>query len=190
MADAQGNDVTTVFVPITGAVAYAPSGTTIPTPTEGASLAFTLPVAYKKLGLLTKDGGPEWTTEADGDPIDFWQDGYTIPSGMAKCELKVKVAQYDEVVRRLVTGKTPDANGYITVDAGGSGEGWVFWVEEVAKNGRIRRRVCPNGTVLSIKQDKSERGTPNGYEITLKIDRHASVGGEHFGEWLITSPAG
>ena len=74
--------------------------------------------------------------------------------------------------------------------AGGSGEVWVIWVEEVAKNGRIRRRICPNATVLSIKQDKSERGTPNGYEVTLKIDRHASVGGEHFGEWLITPPAG
>ena len=190
MADAKGNDITTVFVPISGAVAYAPAGTAIPTPVEGKALNYVLPVAFKKVGLLATDGGPEWTTEPDGDAIPFWQEGYSLPSGLAKCELKVKVAQYDEIVRRLVTGKTPDANGYITVDAGGSGEVWVIYTEEVSKSGRIRRRIAPNATVLSIKQDKSERGTPNGYEVTLKIDRHASVGGEHFGEWLITTPAG
>jgi IPT/TIG domain len=185
MADANGNDITTVFVPVTGAVAYTPFGTTIPTPAEGGVLGFVLPVAYKKLGLLTTDGGPEWTTEADGDALEFWQEGYSLPSGLAKCGLKVKVAQYDEIVRHLVTGKTPDANGYITVDAGGSATQWVIYTEEVAKNGRIRRRIAPNATVSSIKQDKNQRGEVNGYEITFKIDRSASVGGEHFGEWMV-----
>lgn len=187
MADAQGNDVTTVFVPITGAVAYAPADTTIPTPVEGAGLGYVLPAAFKKIGLLTTDGGPEWTTEADGEALVFWQEGYSVPSGLAKCELKIKAAQYDEIVRKLVTGKTADVNGYITVDAGGAGDVWVIWTEEVAKGGRIRRRIAPNCTVLSIKQDKSERGSVNGFEITLKVDRSSLVAGEHFGEWLIAA---
>ena len=187
MADAKGNDITTVFVPITGAVAYAAAGTAIPTPVEGKALDYALPVAFKKVGLLATDGGPEWTTEPDGDAIEFWQEGYSLPSGLAKCELKIKVAQYDEIVRALVTGKTADANGYLTVDAGGSPTQYVIFTEEVAKNGRIRRRIAPNAKVLSIKQDKNERGAVNGFEITFKIDRHADVGGDHFGEWLIAA---
>ena len=37
--------------------------------------------------------------EADGDPIVFWQEGFSIPSGLANVELKVKYAQTDETVR-------------------------------------------------------------------------------------------
>lgn len=183
-ADTFGNDIAAVGVPITGFLGFAPKGTTFPTPLEGKSPTFTLPVAFKKAGLLTTDGGFEWNLEADGDPIEFYQEGYSIPSGLANAELTAKLAQYDANVRQLAWGKTADANGFITIDAGGHGTEFVVFTEEIFKNGVIRRRVAEVG-VTSAKLDKSERGTVNGTELVLSAHRHASLGNNHIGEWLI-----
>lgn len=183
-ADSFGNDITAVGVPITGFLGFAPAGTTIPTPIEGGAADFVLPVAFERAGLLTEDGGFEWTLEPDGDPIVFWQEGYQIPSGLANAELVAKLAQYDSIVRRLAWGKTPDANGYITIDAGGHALEFVVFTEEIFKNGVIRRRVA-EVSVTGAKVDKSERGNVNGTELTFKAKRSVSLGNEHLGEWLI-----
>lgn len=188
-ADEAGNDVTAVGLPVTGHLGIAPYGTTIPTPSAGAAADFTLDPAFKVPGLLTDDGGPEWAEEADGDPIEFWQEGYSIPSGLANVELVVKYAQTDETVRSIIRGKTADANGYITVDGGGTATKSVLFTEEIFKNGVIRRRVAPNTSIKSVKEDKSTRGEVLGYEVTHKVDRHASVENNHFGEWLLPAPA-
>jgi hypothetical protein len=184
--DAFGNDVTAVGIPVTGFFGFAPSGTTFPTPEEGASAAFILPAAFQKAGLLTEDGGFEWTLEPDGDPIVFWQEGYSIPSGSANAELVLKLAQYDAVVRRLAWGKTADANGFMTIDAGGHALEFVAFTEEIFKNGVIRRRIA-EVTTSGAAVDKSERGSVNGTEITLKLKRSALLNNEHLGEWLIAA---
>jgi len=190
-ADEKGMDVEAVGLPITGHLGVAPYGTEIPTPAEGAAADFTLGTEFKNPGLLTQDGGPEWTEEADGDPIEFWQEGYSIPSGLANVTLVAKLAQTDETVRSIVRGKTADANGYITVDGGGTQTKYVLFTEEIFKNGVIRRRVAPNAGIESVKEDKSERGNVLGYEVTFKVNRHSSVENNHFGEWLIPPvPAG
>lgn len=183
-ADAQGNDILAVGVPVTGFLGFAPSGTTLPTPTEGADPDFVLPVAFKKAGLLKEDGGFEWTLEADGDPIVFWQDGYSIPSGLANATLAATLAQYDETVRQLAYGKTPDANGYITIDAGGHALEFVVFTEEIFKNGAIRRRVA-ECTVKTAKVDKSERGSVNGTALEFGAKRSPRLNNEHIGEWWI-----
>lgn len=187
-ADAAGNDVTAVGLPVTGNLGIAPFGTVIPTPVAGAAPEYTLDPAFKVPGLLTEDGGPEWTQEADGDPIEFWQEGYSIPSGLANVELVVKLAETSEIVREIINGKTADANGYLTVDGGGTATKYVLFTEEIFKNGVIRRRVAPNAGIGSVKEDKSTRGEVLGYEVTFKIDRHASVENNHYGEWLVPVP--
>jgi len=184
MVDAFGNDITAVGIPVTGFLGFAPAGTVFPTPSEGAATGFTLPVAFQKAGLLTEDGGFEWTLEPDGDPIVFWQEGYSIPSGLANAELVAKLAQYDNVVRKLAWGKTPDANGFITIDAGGHALDFVIFTEEIFKNGVIRRRIA-EASVTGAKLDKSERGTPNGLEVTFAAKRLPALNNEHLGEWLI-----
>ncbi|TFC30112.1 hypothetical protein E3O55_08495 [Cryobacterium sp. MDB1-18-2] len=186
--DVFGNDVTAVGIPVTGFFGYAPSGTVFPTSAEGASPTFTLPGAFKKGGLFTDDGGFEWTLEPDGDPIVFWQDGYSIPSGLAKAELVAKLAQYDAVVRELSFGKTADANGYMTIDAGGHNLQFVAFTEEIFKNGVIRRRIA-EVSVSGAKQDKSERGKVNGTQVTFKAKRSVYLNNEHIGEWLIGPPS-
>lgn len=184
MRDAFGNDIAAVGIPVTGFAGFAPKGTVFPTPTEGGEGDFVLPVAFEKAGLLTEDGGFEWTLEPDGDPIYFWQEGYSIPSGLANATLVAKLAQYDNLVRKLAYGKTPDANGFITIDAGGHGLEFVAFTEEIFKNGAIRRRIA-EVSVTGAKVDKSERGTVNGTELTFAAKRSAALGNEHLGEWLL-----
>lgn len=184
-ADSFGNDVSAVGVPVTGHMGVAPFATAIPTPIEGGDDAYTLPEAFKLPGLLTEDGGFEWSMEADGDPIVFWQDGFSIPSGLANVELKVKYAQTDETVRSIIRGKTADANGYITIDGGGTSAKYVLFTEEIFKNGLIRRRVAANASIASVAEDKSERGNVLGYEVTYKIDRSPLLANDHIGEWHI-----
>lgn len=187
-ADSFGNDVEAVGVPVTGHIGFAPLGTAVPTPTAGKALDFVLPVAFKIPGLLTEDGGFEWTMEADGDAITFWQDGFSLPSGLANVELKVKFAQTDETVRSIIRGKTADANGYMTIDGGGTSARYVVFAEEIFKNGVIRRRVAANVGVKSVKEDKSERGKVLGYEVTFSVSRSPELDNQHLGEWLIPLP--
>lgn len=183
--DAKGNDVSAVAIPVTGRLGFAPEGTAGPTPEEGAVRDFTLDPAYKVPGLLTDDGGPEWSLEADGDPITFWQDGYSVPSGLAKAEVSQTYAQTDETVRSIIRGQVADANGYMTIDAGGTAVRYSMFSEEIFKNGTIRRRWAPSVNVASVKEVKSKRGDVMGYETTYKINTSPLVDNKHFGEWLI-----
>jgi len=187
-ADQYGNDIAAVGVPITGFLGFAPQPTVKPTPAQGGAADFVLPAAFKKAGLLTEDGGFEWTLEPDGDPIVFFQEGYSIPSGLANAELVAKLAQYDDIVRELSWGKIPDENGYITIDAGGHGTEYVAFTEEIFKNGVIRRRVA-EVTVTGVQVDKSERGSVNGTELTFQAKRSRDLNNEHIGEWLVLPSA-
>jgi hypothetical protein len=184
-ADAQGNDITAVAVPVTGFIGLAPFGTEFPTPVEGADPDLALDVAFKRLGLLKDDGGPQWAWEPDGDAVEFWQDGYSIPSGLANVTVSATAAQTDPFTRSVVSGKTPDANGYITVDGGGHATQYVLFTEEIFKNGSIRRRVAPNVRVESVTEDQSTRGEVLGYAFTFSVRRSPLVNNEHFGEWLV-----
>lgn len=183
-ADEYGNDITAVGIPLTGFLAYAPDTADLPTPAGGAAQPLVLGSDFRKVGLLKEDGGFEWTEEPDGDPIGFWQDGYSIPTGKANVRLKFTAAEDSPITRALRTGKTPDANGYLTVDGGGNTKRYAFFSEELFKNGVIRRRAAI-GRVLTAKLQKSERGVVQGIEFEVEIFRHPSFDNEHYGEWVI-----
>lgn len=185
MPDAQGNDIALVGVPVTGFVALAPFGTAIPTPAAGGVAGFVLDPAYRKLGLLKTDGGPGWTFERDGDQLEFWQEGYSLPSGLANVALAATAAEQNAWVRQIKSGKIPDANGYITFDGGGHATPFVAFTEEIFKNGMIRRRVAPNVQVDSVTEDRNTRGEVIGDAISFKVNRSPLVNNEHFGEWVL-----
>jgi hypothetical protein len=189
-ADSFGNDITAVGIPITGSVGIAPMTTPLLTPAAGAEYEVELAAAFRKLGLFTEDGGQTWTLEADGDPIVFFQDGYSIPSGLANATLVVKLAQYDALAQELLSGKVPDANGYITIDAAGHSTEYRLFSEEIFKNGVIRRRQAGKATITGAAVDQSTRGEVNGMEVTFKIDRSPDLNNEHLGEWLIKPGTG
>lgn len=187
--DENGNNIEAVGVPITGFLAYAPATATIPAPAEGGMEELALGEDFRKVGLLKDDGGFEWTEEPDGDAIEFWQEGYSIPSGAANVTLAFTTAENTPITRALRTGKTADENGYLTVDGGGNSKQYVFFSEEVYRNGAIRRRVA-YGRVRTAKLQKSERGTPQGIEFVIDINRHVAFNREHYGEWVINPADG
>lgn len=185
MQDAKGNDLNSVLVPVTGRAALAPFGSPIPAPSEGANLDLVLSELYKSLGLRTADGAPQWAWEADGEAIEFFEEGYNLPSGLANVTVVMKLAETNPWVREIISGKKPDENGYITFDGGGHATRYVLWTEEAFKNKTVRRRVAPQVTVQSVAEDRGERGAVLGYEVTFAVSRHDDVDNEHFGEWVI-----
>lgn len=190
-ADSSGNDILAVGVPVTGFIGIAPFGTTIPTPAGGASGSLVLDPAFKKLGLLKTDGGPQFAYAADGEPIEFFQDGYSLPTGLANVTLAVSIAEaLNTNVRELIAGATVDSNGYLEYDGGGHATKYVVFTEEIFKNGAIRRRVCPNVQVQGVTEDQSTRGSVNGQALTFEILRSDEVGGKHFGEWVLPAASG
>lgn len=184
-ADEQGNDVSLVGIPVTGAIALAPYGTEGPSIVEGADPEYTLPAAFRRIGLVTQDGGPEFTEERDGDPIQFWQDGYSIPTGLANCTITFTAAETNRLVQELHAGREPDENGYVEINAGGHAQRYVLWLEEIFRNGMIRRRIAYSVTVESFQAVKSERGTVMGYNITLRIGVSPKLNNNHYGQWVI-----
>ena len=184
-ADEQGNDVNLVGIPVTGAIALAPYGTEGPTIIQGAAEDYKLPATSRRVGLVTQDGGPEFTEERDGDPIQFWQDGYSIPTGLANCTITFTAAETNRLVQELHAGKEPDENGYVEINAGGHTQRYVLWLEEIFRNGMIRRRIAYSVTVESFQAVKSERGTVMGYNITLRIGVSPKLNNNHYGQWVL-----
>jgi len=190
-ADASGNDILAVGVPIGGFIGFAPFGTAIPSASEGASESLTLDPAFKKLGLLKSDGGPQFAYAADGEPIEFWQDGYSIVTGDANVTLAISIAEaLNANVRGLVAGVDVDSNGYVEYDGGGHDTQYVVFTEEIFKNGAIRRRACPNVKVQGVTEDQSTRGQVNGKALVFEINRSSVVNNKHFGEWVLPAPSG
>jgi hypothetical protein len=190
MSDAAGNDILAVGVPITGFVGIAPFGTTIPTNPEGAADDLTLDAAFRKLGLLKTDGGPQLAWGPDGDPLEFWQDEYEIQTGDADVALTVSAAEaLNDVVREIIAGVAPDADGVTDVDGGGHDERYVLFVEAIFKNGAIRRRVLPNCTLRTATEDQSTRGEVEGVQLVFGVKRSSQIGNKHFREWVLPAEA-
>lgn len=191
VADAAGNDILAVGVPVTGSIGFAPFGTAFPTPAEGAEDTLVLDPAFVKIGLLKEDGGPQFAWAADGDPILFWQDGYSLPSGLANVTLAITAAEtLAAQVRTIIAGISPDVNGYVEIDGGGHATQWVVFTEEIFKNGAIRRRVAANVTLGTSEEDQSTRGEVNGNALTFNINRSPLLNNKHFGEWVLPAESG
>lgn len=178
-ADAQGNDISAVQVPITGQVYIADEGTTAP---DISTSVVTLDAAFAPVGLLKQDGGPEWARTQDGDNTEFWQDGYTLPGVNVYYTLKVNAVEDNPVVNKLVLGVEPDVDGVYHVDGAINPANYIVYVAEVYKSGRTRRRLCRNALVTEVAEDRSTRGEVKGYEITLRINRDATTAA-HFDQY-------
>lgn len=189
MVDAAGNDLSKVFVPVTGALGYGPEGTAVPARSVLGAASYTLPGTVRKVGLVKQDGGFEWSGEPDS-PIEFWQEGYILASGLVTGTLAVTLAQTDPIVRELIWGKAPDEFGVIDVELGSNTNVYWLYTEEVAKNLTIRRRIAPNCAIQSVKEDKSERGSVQGYAVTFRTQRSPLIGNAHFREAVIAPTAG
>jgi len=184
-ADSAGNDITKVFVAVTGAIAIAPAGTALPTAEDLMDDEFELPAAFKKIGLVKAGGGPQIGGGPTGDPLGFWQDGYEIPSGDADATLTVTAAEsLSDIVRGIVAGAAPTA-GITDVDMGGHSVKYVTYIEEIAKSGAIRRRLNANTGLRSTTEDQNNRNEVVGQQLVFSFGRSALHGGKHFREAVL-----
>lgn len=186
-ADAAGNDTSAVFIPVTGFVAFAPYGTTLPTKTELNTYGYTPPVVWKRGGLIATDGGAGWT-ENRAAQIEFFQDEYQVNAGTGSVDLVVKLAETNANVREILRAVAPDANNAIDVDIDVDVH-YAIYTEEVAKNGDIRRRVAANAWLTQNSNDRATRGEVNANEATFNIRRHTDHAGGHFTEVIVPEDA-
>lgn len=190
-ADAEGNDIGAVGVPITGfAAVQLPPTTGDFTPLfvdseEGAATPLTLPTGYVKVGLFTQDGGPQEGGDA-GDAIEFFQQGYKAP-GDDQPNIVITLAEFSAIVRRLTTGQTPDENGMIVVKGLTPDHTFPLFVATRFKNGWSRRR---NGfaRISAIEVSQETRGEVNGRAVTFDWIFNDEIGG-FYRDWLVP-PAG
>lgn len=180
-ADVEGNDLTKVFVPITGFLAVQLTGEAKwVEPAAGAATPLVLPEGYVKVGLFKQDGGPQDGGDKEDD-IEFFQEGYKL-GGSKSRTLQVTLAEFNDVVRQLTTGKTPDANGMITVDGDNDSTFPMFEVLK-GKNGMSLRRNGL-GRIQTVEPDQSTRGEAGGNAVTFDWIRNDEWGG-FYREWLI-----
>ena len=141
--DKQGNDLANVGVPITGAICIVPySEDNVITRTMISKKNATpkLPEVYARstaaLGLIANDGAPQDSTET-GDPIEFWQGGYTL-NGDTTIYTAFTTAEDNDLTRELCFGEKPDADGVIAVDTFTPDTKWMAY-EEITYKERQRR---------------------------------------------------
>lgn len=183
---AAGHDIAKVGVALTGAAAIMPlpaEGFTAPTSEVFGADSYTVPSGFVGLGLRTTDGAPEWADEQEGDPIEFFEDGYSIPNGMVKSTCAMTLAQTEPMVIELKTGTKLDANGVADIDFGGNAKRYVLYTEEIYKTGDpdvmlIERRMA-EVSVQSVVSAKPERGAVRGHAVTFANHRSALFGGKH-----------
>lgn len=182
-ADAAGNDILNVFIPVTGFLAFAPYGTALPSTADMAAYGYTPPVAWKRAGLITVDGGFGWSDER-ADSIEFFQDSYQVSAGNGTATLAVKLAETSGNVRQLLRNATADLYGGMDIDVDADIR-WALYTEEVDKNGTIRRRVAGNGWLSTAATNRSTRGEVNATEATFTIKRDPNMGSKHYREVIV-----
>lgn len=182
-ADAAGNDILNVFIPVTGYLAFAPYGTALPTTQAMSAYGYTPPGAWKRAGLITVDGGFGWSDERS-DQIEFFQDSYQVSAGNGTATLAVKLAETSGNVRQLLRNATADLYGGMDIDVD-TDIRWALYTEEVDKNGTIRRRVAGNGWLSTAATDRSTRGEVNATEATFTIKRDPNMGNRHYREVIV-----
>lgn len=183
-ADAAGNDLNAVQVPVTGFCAVQMSGTPVFLDSAaGAKTPIVLPAGYEKLGLFKVDGGPQDASDR-GDDIEFFQDGYKI-GGAETRTVQINLAESNEFIRELIHGKVPDANGMLTVSDTNNQKFGLFTVVRY-KSGAEQRR---NGVarVQTVEPDQNTRGEVVGLSVTFEWLRDETIGGK-YREWIVPAP--
>ena len=166
-ADALGNNVENVEIPVTGRISlveYSADNKITPEMIGSKKAEPALPEAYKTgaLGLVTQDGAPQDSGEA-GDSIEFWQQ----INGESTITTTMTLAEDTPLTRKVAYGAEPDENGVYGVDTLTPDAKWMAYYEEAYKSGRVMRRA---GVVMVTANEpgQSTRGEVKGRALTLK----------------------
>lgn len=177
VADAKGNDINEVTIPVTGAIMLAPYNTANAIKANDIASSVKephVPAAYTAVGLIESGGGPHDARE-NSTAITFYQQGYSL-TGNATLTLQFTVAENNPMVRRMTIGE-PDSNGVYHVQDIMQSDKWMAYVEESYKDGRVRRRA---GVVqlTANAPAASTSGSVTGQQVTLTWQRDDAYDGD------------
>ena len=168
-ADAQGNDIGAVPIPVTGFAAVNFSNATVPALAD--LKADSLPSGYTYLGLYTQDGGYAEETET-GDSIEFFQQGYALKAGDESIKGTITFAEDSSLLRQML-GFDAGASGVRknTLMTGFFG----LIIATTFKNGKTLIR----GGVASVDEgsrSQEQRGEVSTMDITFKWKWETTTG--------------
>ena len=186
-ADAQGNNLGAVAVPVGGIVAFAPyAQANVIADADMGTTPLALPEAYVLLGLVKQDGAPQHARES-GDALEFWQEGYLMP-GTGTRTVQVNLAENTESVLLLTEGKEPDENGVIYVDSALPDARVMVFMATKFKN-KAEDRYNGVAQVTAIEVDQDTRGEVRGRSVTLTWQEDTLFNGAPFKMWHGTPAA-
>lgn len=186
-ADAQGNDLGAVAVPVGGIVAFAPyAEANVIADADMGKTPLELPTGYELLGLVKQDGAPQHARES-GDALEFWQKGYKL-AGDGSRTVQVSLAENTESVLLLTEGKEPDDNGVIYVDSDLPDARVIVFMATKFKN-KTEDRYNGVAQVTAIEVDQDTRGEVRGRSVTLTWQEDALFNGAPFKMWHGTPAA-
>lgn len=168
-ADAQGNDIGAVPIPVTGFAAVNFSNATVPALAD--LTADSLPSGFTYLGLYVQDGGYAEESEP-GESIEFFQQGYSLKGGDESIKGTITFAEDSSLLRQML-GFSSGNSGVrkSTVKAGAFG----LIIATTFKNGKTLIR----GGVASVDdgaRSQEKRGEVSTMDITFKWKWHTDTG--------------
>ena len=180
-ADSQGNDLEAVGVPITGIAAFASvaAANVIAKSALGAH-PLELPAGAKRLGLYKVDGGPAASRE-NGDPIEFFQKGYTL-AGEGTRAVVINLAEQNAHVQQLIEGAEPDENGVIEVSSSLPDNRFILYVITRYRGGKEKRQVGV-AAVTAVEPDQQTRGEVEGSAVTFTWQEDPLFNDAPFWSW-------
>ena len=156
-ADAAGNDINAVDVPVTGFAAVNFTATQAPSVANISGNS--LPTGYSYLGLFTQDGGYAEETEA-GENTEFFQISYKLRTGDESINGTLTCAEDNENVKKLL-GFVDGKREKVSYD-----EKFGLIITTFFKNGTFESRGGL-AMVTDIAVSQETRGEIKTYEVSF-----------------------
>ena len=156
-------DSSNVNVAVTGAVAYAPTGTTAPTDANAV-----LPAAWRDVGYLSSDGVTE-TRDRSTNNIIAWQNAEVVRTVITESSMSISFTMIEtntNSIELFYSATVDTTDGSVSIDPGDTGGRRAFVVDYVDGANFVRLYV-PQAEVTEVGESTLTSGDPVGYEVTI-----------------------
>lgn len=173
---------------VSGAIHWAPLGTTLPT-----SATTALDAAFVELGYVSEDGLTN-NNSPESDKVKAWGGDtvLTLQTDRPDTFAFTLIESLNEEVLKTIYGEsnvTADGDGNLTIKATAeemTSGAWVF--DMIVKGGRAKRIVVPNGTISELGEIVYKDDEAIGYNVTI-TDVPDNTGVYHYEYIAATVPS-